>query len=208
MSHLLNIQKRTVSDKQPDILSNTLIEESPSGPFTGCTRYSCPYNGSLFGQDQTCWRLVDQERAFDLYKLIDDFCGWFKRVLDLRECSLSIQISDELPRYFQGNILMLGFLLWDVARYSLAYAGSGEAKLEIDSRPLKAGRYSICFILTMPGPGIPLEKEKLLFLPVRPSKKESGRKSCLLKSLLCLSDSWIVRRPASGPKRHRFRNRI
>ena len=125
-------------------------------------------------QVKTCWRLIDRKRAFDLYKLTDDFCSWFARALDLRDCSLSTQICAELPRYFQGNILMLGFLLWDVARYSLAYAGSGEARLEIDSRPLKASRYSICFILTMPGSGIPLEKEKLLFLPVRPSKKRAG----------------------------------
>jgi hypothetical protein len=119
----------------------------------------------MFEPDEICWRIAQSKEPFDLHILIDDFSNWYDRVIDQRGCLLTTQISPDLPRLFEGNLLMLGFLLWDLASCSQVYLGSGGVKLAVHSESVSGSRYSIYFSLMIPGLGIPLEKEKMLFLP-------------------------------------------
>ncbi|MFO7569867.1 MAG: hypothetical protein R6W75_08710 [Smithellaceae bacterium] len=65
---------------------------------------------------------------------------------------------------------MLGFLLWDLACFTQTYLGAGGVKLAIHSEPLKGNWHTIFFSFTVPGLGIPLAKEKTLFLPNHKNK--------------------------------------
>ncbi len=124
---------------------------------------------------QACWRLADSKGPFDLHKFLDEFCHWYDRTIDRTGYCLTTTISPDLPRFFQGKPLMLGFLLWDIASYSQAYLGSAGAGLEVEWEPFSGNWCSIYFVLTVPGLGIPLEKEKALFLPAdRKRNKSSG----------------------------------
>jgi hypothetical protein len=106
-----------------------------------------------------------QKEPFDLHEFIDDFCNWYDRTIELRGYQLTTDISSDLPKFFEGNILMLGFLLWDLAGFTQTYIGAGGVKLAIHSEPFKRNWHSIYFSFTVPGLGIPLAKEKTLFLP-------------------------------------------
>ncbi|MFN2354849.1 MAG: hypothetical protein ABR512_10040 [Desulfopila sp.] len=119
---------------------------------------------------ETCWRIAHQKEPFDLHELVDDFCNWYDKTSEMRGYQLTTDISSDLPRFFEGNILMLGFLLWDLADFTQTYLGNGEMKLEIHSEPFKRNWHSIYFSFTVPGFGIPLDKEKTLFLPNHKSK--------------------------------------
>ena len=119
---------------------------------------------------ETCWRVAHQNVPFDLHELLDDFCNWYDRASAMRGYQLTTDISSDLPRFFEGNILMLGFLLWDLAGFTQTYLGIGGVKLEIHSELFERNWHSIYFSFTVPGLGIPLAKEKTLFLPNNKSK--------------------------------------
>lgn len=120
---------------------------------------------TIYESGEVCWRVAGSKEPFDIHEFIDDFCNWYDSVVDLREGHLTSNLPANLPRFFEGNLLMLGFLLWDVARYSFVYLGSGAVTLEVRSEQIKAKQHSIQFSLKVPGLGIPQEKEKMLFLP-------------------------------------------
>jgi hypothetical protein len=121
--------------------------------------------------DETCWRIAYKNEPFDLHELLDDFCDWYDRKNQTRGFQLMTDISYDLPRFFQGNILMLGFLLWNVAEFTQKYLGIGGVNLEIHSESLKKYWHSVYFSFTVPGLGIPLAKEETLFLPNHKRKK-------------------------------------
>lgn len=115
--------------------------------------------------DETCWRIAHKNEPFDLHELLDDFCDWYDRENQTRGFQFSTDISYDLPRFFEGNILMLGFLLWSIADFTQKYVGIGKVNLEIHSESFKRNWHSVYFSFTVPGLGIPLAKEKTLFLP-------------------------------------------
>jgi hypothetical protein len=127
-------------------------------------------NDRIYEQGETCWRIAYQKEPFDLHELIDDFCNWYDGAIELKGYHLTTDISSNLPRFFEGNILMLGFLLWDLAGFTQTYIGAGGVKLEIHSEPFKRNWHSIYFYFKVPGLGIPLAKEKTLFLPNQKGK--------------------------------------
>ena len=129
----------------------------------------------LYESNEACWRIAGNNGPFDLHEFIDDFCNWYDSVIDLKGCHLTSNIHSSLPRFFEGNLLMLGFLLWDVARYSYVYLGSGTVTLEVRSEEIEENRYLIHFSLKVPGLGIPQEKEKMLFLPSGADLKKARR---------------------------------
>ncbi len=134
---------------------------------------------TMCGAGKARWRIADNKDAFDLYQLIGDFCNWYDRVLDQNGHHLTARVSSDLPRFFHGHLLMLGFLLWDIASCSQAYLGSGDVVLEVHSERLRDNWYSIYFSFSVPGPGIPQQKEKLLFLPSDRTRKNEGGNSTL-----------------------------
>ncbi len=130
----------------------------------------------LYESGEACWRVAGGKGPFDIQEFINDFCNWYDSVVDLRGSHLTSSIHSGLPRFFEGNLLMLGFLLWDVARYSCVYLGSGAITLEVRPEQMEENRYLINFSLKVPGLGIPREKEKMLFLPSGADWKRAGRK--------------------------------
>lgn len=120
--------------------------------------------------DETCWRIAHQNEPFDLHELLNDFCNWYERICQKRGYQLTTDISYDLPRFFEGNILMLGFLLWNFADFTQIYLGKGGVNLEIHSESFKRNWHSISFSFTVLGLGIPLAQEKTLFLPNHKSK--------------------------------------
>ena len=172
---MLSIQNLEKSDNRQAICSAETLDALARmpAPYGNGPRYSCRKKPSE--PDQACWRLADSKGPFDLHRFLDEFCHWYDRTLDRKGYSLTTAISPDLPRFFQGKLLMLGFLLWDIASYSQVYLGSGGAGLEVEWEPFSGNWCSIYFTLTVPGLGIPLEKEKALFLPAdRNGKKSSG----------------------------------
>ncbi len=85
---------------------------------------------------------------------------------------MTARVSSDLPRFFHDHIMMLGFLLWNIASYSLAFLGSEDVVLEVHAEPCRDNWYWIYFSLAVPGVGIPHEKEKVLFLPSDRSRKK------------------------------------
>jgi hypothetical protein len=123
---------------------------------------------------QTCWRLADNKGPFDLHRFLDQFRHWYDRTIERRGYALTTTVSPDLPRFFQGKLLMLGFLLWDIASHSQVYLGLGDPRLEVDWEPFNDNWCSVYFSLTTPGLGIPLAKEKTLFLPSDNKRKKSS----------------------------------
>ncbi len=122
-------------------------------------------------RNDSCWRIAGSKEPFDLYQLIDDFGNWYGGVLSDGGHHLTVRASSTLPRFFHGDCLMLGFLLWDIAGYSQTYLGFGDVLLEIDSEPVRDNWYTIYFSLSVPGFGIPLKKKKRLFFPAGKQKR-------------------------------------
>lgn len=175
---LLSIQSLEISDNRQAIYESETLDALSSMPAPHCNgpRYSSRKKPSE--PDQACWRLTDSKGPFDLHKFLDEFCHWYDRTIDRKGYCLTTAISPDLPRFFQGKQLMLGFLLWDIASYSQVSLGSGGAGLEVEWEPFSGNWCSIYFTLTVPGLGIPLEKEKALFLPAdRNGKKSSGSRA-------------------------------
>lgn len=176
---MLSIQNSEKSNNRQviysaEILSAETLDDisSMEVPYSNGRRYSTRKKPSEPNQD--CWRLADSKGPFDLHKFLDEFCHWYDRVIDRKGCSLNTTISPDLPKFFQGKPLMLGFLLWDIASYSQVYLGAGEPALEVEWEPFSGNWCSIYFSLTVPGLGIPLEKEKTLFLPCNSKRKKSN----------------------------------
>lgn len=175
---LLSIQNLENSDNRQALYSAETLDAFSRIPAPHCNgpRYSSRKKPSE--PDQACWRLADCKGPFDLHRFIDEFCHWYDRTLDRKGYCLTTAISPDLPRFFQGKPLMLGFLLWDIASYSQVSLGSGGAGLEVEWEPFSGNWCSIYFTLTVPGLGLPLEKEKMLFLPAdRNGKKSSGNRA-------------------------------
>jgi hypothetical protein len=177
---LLNIQNLENADKQQAVYMARTIN-SISIDSISIDSISIQHgplyapDEKIYEQDEVCWRVAQSKEPFDLHVLIDDFSNWYDRAIDQRGCLLTTNISPDLPRFFEGNLLMLGFLLWDLASYSQVYLGSGGVKLAVHSEPFSGNWCSIYFSLKIPGLGIPLEKEKMLFLPSDSNwKKEVG----------------------------------
>ena len=172
---LFSIQNVENCDNRQAIYSAETLDAFKSMPesYGNAPRYSARKRLSEPGQ--ACWRLADSKGPFDLHTFLDEFCHWYDRIIDRKGYCLSTTISHDLPRFFQGKQLMLGFLLWDIASYSQVYLGSAGPGLEVDWEPCNSNWCSIYFTLTVPGLGIPLDKEKALFLPTdRNGKKSSG----------------------------------
>lgn len=171
---LLPIQNPEKSDNRQTIYSAETLDTLSRMPvsYGNGLRYSS--RTRPFEPGQACWRLADSKGPFDFHKFLDEFCHWYDRTIDRKGYCLTTAISPDLPRFFQGKLLMLGFLLWDIASYSQVYLGSGGAGLEVDWEPFSGNWCSIYFTLTVPGLGIPLEKEKTLFLPAHRNGKKSS----------------------------------
>jgi len=162
---LLNIHNLGNADKQMGLYSTKEIDFVSMRPLSSLNDPLYHINEGIYEPNETCWRIAYQKEPFDLHEFIDDFCNWYDRTIELRGYQLTTDISSNLPRFFEGNILMLGFLLWDLAGFTQTYLGAGGVKLEIHSEPFKRNWHSIYFSFTVPGLGIPLAKEKTLFLP-------------------------------------------
>ncbi len=176
---LLSIQTLENTDKHQTIYSPETLEPISSIAIPAPRRHN-PRPRYSSGKRLTetrrpCWRLTESKGPFDLHTFLDEFCHWYDRVIDHRGYCLTTAISPDLPRIFQGKQLMLGFLLWDIARYSQVSLGSGGVSLEVDWQPFGGNWCSISFSFMVPGLGIPLEQEKMLFLPADGNRKKSSR---------------------------------
>ena len=175
---MLNIQaKRSADYDQQAIYTARKVDPLSLGPMSQ-NNLLYTHNESRRKRDDSRWRITSNKEPFDLYQLIDDFGNWFDMVLDNRGHHLSIRASSALPRFFHGDRLMLGFLLWDIASYSQTYLGTGDVLLEVDSELVRDNWYSIYFSLSVPGFGIPQKKVKGLFFPIsRQKRRFSGNAS-------------------------------
>jgi hypothetical protein len=162
---VLNIHNLGNADKQPGLYSAREIDLMPLRPLFSLDEPQYPVNDGIYDEDETRWRIAHKNEPFDLHELIDDFCNWYNRVIELKGYQLTTKISSDLPRFFAGNLLMPGFLLWDLASFTKGYLGAGGVHLEIHSEPFKRNWHSVYFSFMVPGLGIPLAKEKMLFLP-------------------------------------------
>lgn len=174
---LLSIQTLENTDKHQTIYSPETLEPLCSIAISAPRRHDPRYGSRkrLAESCRPCWRLAEGKGPFDLHKFLDDFCHWYNRTIDHKGYCLTTAISPDLPRFFQGKLLMLGFLLWDIARYSQVSLGSGGVSLEVDWEPFSGNWCSISFSFMVPGLGIPLEQEKMLFLPADSNRKKSSR---------------------------------
>lgn len=181
---LLSIQALENTDKHQTIYSPENLVPFSGIPIPAFRRSDLRPGSSSSSSSRTrpveprrpCWRLAESKGPFDLHKFLDEFCHWYDGTIDREEYCLTTSISPDLPRFFQGKLLMLGFLLWDIARYSQVYLGSGgDVRLEVHCEPFSGNWCSISFSLMVPGLGIPLEQEKMLFLPVDSNRKKSSR---------------------------------
>ena len=161
---MLNIQnKRSADDNQQAICTARKVDPLSIYPMS--------IHNKLRKPSDSCWRIAGSKEPFDLYQLIDNFGSWYDGVLSNRGHHLTIRVSSALPRFFHGDCLMLGFLLWDIVGYSQTYLGSGDVLLEIDSELVRDNWYTICFSLSVPGFGIPLKRKKRLFFPAGKQKR-------------------------------------
>ena len=186
---MLNIQTRSADYDQQAMYTARKVDPLSLGPMSQ-NNLLYTQNESRRKQDDSRWRVAGNKEPFDLYQLIDDFGNWFDMVLDNRGYNLSIRASSALPRFFHGDRLMLGFLLWDIASYSQTYLGTGDVLLEIDSELVRDNWYSIYFSLCS-RLRHSSEKEKGAFLSNQQTKKKV-RRQCFLKPLLCWDNCRIA----------------
>ena len=109
----------------------------------------------------------DKQR-FDIMRLIDEFCSWYKQVLAARNLPLKIKIDSGIPQYFFGNQLLTRHIFFEPGKNSLLYLNADEEVfLEIDSEQLAGRRHAIHLNIDCTGTRIPWDKEKELFQPIR-----------------------------------------
>lgn len=108
---------------------------------------------------------ADNTHSFNIRQVIEEFCGRYEQALDARRLYLSTRISSNLPVFFYGTPELISNLLDDLASYSLSHISEGCVVLDVKAEPLRDGRYSIYFTITISGLGIPLAKEMDLFNP-------------------------------------------
>jgi hypothetical protein len=170
---LLNIDNLKNGHQPRAIYSTGQFEFMSDEPFFD--REESPTYGIRADEPgEVCWRLADSGKPFDLHRLIDDFASWYERVADLRGYRLTIDIGSGLPKYIEGNVLMLGFLLWDLASYSQVFLGSKGVRIEVHSEPFSGDWHAITFSLTVPGLGLPMDKEQTLFQAPGSNGKRTG----------------------------------
>jgi hypothetical protein len=174
---LLNIHNLGNAGKQMGLYSTKEIDLMSTRPLASLNESLYHINDQTYEPGEACWRIAYQKEPFDLHEFIDNFCNWYDRAIELRGYQLTTDISSNIPRFFEGNILMLGFLLWDLAGFTQSYLGAGGVKLKIHSEPFKSNWHSIYFSFTVPGLGIPLAKEKTLFLPNQKGKTSKKKRS-------------------------------
>ena len=166
---LLNIQNKSSADDVQQAMY-TARKVDPLGPMSQ-NSHLYANNESKNKRGDSRWRIAGNKEPFDLYRLIEDFGKWYDMVLDNKGHHLTIRMSSALPRFFHGDRLMLGFLLWDIASYSQTYLGTGDVLLEIDSELVRDNWYLICFSLSVPGFGISQKKKTNLFFPISRQKR-------------------------------------
>lgn len=116
-------------------------------------QYHSDYHRRPYQPGDQRWRIADTKAPFDLRKLLNDFSNWYERVVDDRGCRFSTNVDPDLPRYVRGNPLMLGFLLWDIGSYSRNFLEGEDVELEVCSKPIGDGWYSIGLLLLVSGSG-------------------------------------------------------
>jgi signal transduction histidine kinase len=114
-------------------------------------------------------------QQFDLLAVVDTFCCWYRQALADRNLQLTTKISPQLPRYFLGNEILTRHVLYQPAKNSFLYLGSGEVLLEIAAEQLAGRRYALSCNLTLAGRGVPPAREKELFQPYPGHARQSIR---------------------------------
>jgi K+-sensing histidine kinase KdpD len=102
-------------------------------------------------------------QAFDIQQLIGTFCKWYQQTLEQKGLFLSTRINRELPKMCEGDPLLIGDLLYDLATYSLDYLTEGCVVLDVDGEDFEEDWYRFYFIITASGPGIPRKHVNNLF---------------------------------------------
>ena len=102
-------------------------------------------------------------REFDLHQLIQTFCTWYERTLEEKGLFLSARISPELPKLCEGDPLLIGDLLYDLATYSLNHLTEGCVVLDVDGEQFEENWCRFYFTITASGLGIPRTAENSLF---------------------------------------------
>jgi len=144
---LPNIDDALYPDEQWAILSS--VEEEPliSRSKSNNGEYQSDHYRKPYRPGDPRWRIAATNAPFDLHKLIDDFSSWYERTVDGRGCHFSTNVDPDLPRYFHGNPLMLGFLLWDIGSYSRNFLEGEDVELEVCSKSIGGDWYSIGILL-------------------------------------------------------------
>ncbi len=96
-----------------------------------------------------CYAGEKSIQTFDLAPVVNDFCKWYSRSLADKNLRMITKISPSLPRYVQGNQILLQKMLMDPAKNSLLYAGNGAVAVEIDAKQHTRRRYSLRITLTL-----------------------------------------------------------
>ncbi len=94
-------------------------------------------------------------QAFDIRQLIGTFCTWYQQTLEDKGLFLSTRINQELPKMCEGDPLLIGDLLYDLATYSLDYLSEGCVVLDVDGEDFEEDWYRFYFTITASGLGIP-----------------------------------------------------
>ena len=94
-------------------------------------------------------------QEFDIQQLIRTFCTWYERTLEEKGLFLSTRISRDLPELCEGDPLLIGDLLYDLATYSLSHLTEGCVVLDVDGYQFEENWCRFYFTITTPGLGIP-----------------------------------------------------
>ncbi len=102
-------------------------------------------------------------REFDLHQLIQTFSAWYEQKLEEKGVFLSTRISPELPKWCEGDPLLIGDLLYDLATYSFSHLTEGCVVLDVDGEQSEENWCRLYFTITASGLGIPQPAENCLF---------------------------------------------
>lgn len=102
-------------------------------------------------------------QIFDVRQLIKTFCTWYEQTLEEKGLFLSTRISLELPELCEGDPLLIGDLLYDLATYSLNHLTEGCVVLDVDGEQFEENWCRFYFTITTSGLGIPRTVENFLF---------------------------------------------
>jgi signal transduction histidine kinase/CheY-like chemotaxis protein len=115
------------------------------------------------------------DESFDLPQCVRSAIGTLKLRASEKRLRIRAVIADDVPRFVRGDELRLRQIVVNLLGNAIKFTSAGEVTVRLRAEAAGDG-VAIRFTVTDTGIGVPLEKQKLIFVPFEQADRSTTRK--------------------------------